>query len=148
VEEAQVLEVYQRYAGPVNGQSGKVDVLAELAQLVRETTAVKRYAHDLVVGLTAGEWQALDSPRTQATVRFWEGAADRAARLPVDLVKLKVTEREIDEIHEQWAREMAVRSFHTNIRILERLGHSNPRSDPVISAICAEEIRRGVAGDD
>jgi hypothetical protein len=93
VAESGLLATFEKYGGPVDGQSGTTDVVAQLTRLVAEVCAFKDYAHGLAASLTAGEWQALDDPHVAATVGLWERAADRAARLLVDVGRLGVVER-------------------------------------------------------
>ena len=93
VTEAKAIEVYQAYS-PNGAQP--VNVVGELAQLVREVTDFKSFAAGRLAALTADQWQTHD-PQTSAEIGMFERACDRAARLLTDVAKLGLLEKAIGQ---------------------------------------------------
>jgi hypothetical protein len=143
--ESDLLATFSKYAGPVDGQSGGPDVLAQLARLVAEVCAFKDYAHGLAVSLTVGEWQDLDDPRVAATVGLWERASDRAARLLVDVGRLGLAEKAA-AVQAKISEAQGARLHATICGILQDLGH-DPRRDTAVRAVVVarfEELLEGL----
>jgi hypothetical protein len=92
VAEARALATFEQYSP--NGRSPEpVDVLAELAVLVREVTAFKAFAADRLRALSADDWRAADAG-VAAEVALFERAADRAGKLLVDVSRLGIEDLE------------------------------------------------------
>lgn len=92
VAEARALATFEHYS-PTGRGPEPVDVLAELAVLVREVTAFKDFMADRLRALTADDWRAADAG-VAAEVALFERAADRAGRLLVDVSRLGIEDLE------------------------------------------------------
>jgi hypothetical protein len=102
VAEGKALAKFERYSP--NGRSAEpVDVLAELAVLVREVTAFKDFAADRLRALTADDWRAADAG-VAAEVAMFERAADHAGRLLTDVARLGLQERMVRMSEAEGAR--------------------------------------------
>jgi hypothetical protein len=92
VAEARALATFEHYS-PNERSPEPVDVLAELAVLVREVTGFKNFAADRLRALTADDWRVSDAG-IAAEVALFERAADRAGRLLVDVSRLGIEDLE------------------------------------------------------
>jgi hypothetical protein len=92
VAEARAMATFE-HDSPNGRDPEPLDVLAELAVLVREVTAFKDFTADRLRALTADDWRAADAG-VAAEVALFERAADRAGRLLVDVSRLGIEDLE------------------------------------------------------
>ena len=129
----------ERYRGP-NGDSGTVDVIAELSRLVAAVTAFRDFTEARLRALTADEWAA-HGPRVAAEVRMFETACDQARRVLRDVARLGLAER-AQEAEARVSEAMGTRIAGAVAAIVVRLGHPSPLADRATGAICAEELEK------
>ncbi|HEV8275465.1 MAG TPA: hypothetical protein VGQ26_07190 [Streptosporangiaceae bacterium] len=91
--EARALAVFQAHSP--NGDT-PVDVISELASLVREVTRFRDFLRDRVSELSGDQWSYEHPARERITVEIglYERACDRSARLLADVARLGLEDLE------------------------------------------------------
>ena len=143
VAEAEAVAAFERYRGP-NGDSGTVNVIAELSRLVAAVTAFRDFTEARLRALTADEWAA-HGPRVAAEVRMFETACDQARRVLRDVARLGLAER-AQEAEARVSEAMGTRIAGAVAAIVVPLGHPSPLADRATGAICAEELEKLLGG--
>lgn len=127
-EAAAILDRWQ----PPGGDSGPVDIGAELARLISLQTSMRDYLTGRIAAVEPAAWA---DPETFAMVRLWQQANDQVGRLLTDLARLGIDLNRTEATR---------RAYAVLVYLLPRLsaqfGIPCSRGDE-IGDVIAEEIR-------
>jgi hypothetical protein len=116
-----------------------LEALCELAAEARHWERILRRQVAELESLTAVTPAGAEQAR--AVVTLFERAMDRAAAFTAMLARLNIDDR-IVEVGSRISRAQGEQIADVIIRVLVKLGHPDPRTDPALGALVAAELRR------